>query len=79
MIDQWISEKEPHRIRGLEIGKKYFLTETLPAPGYVTAETIEFTLEITEEIQKVSMQDDITKVEISKQDIQTAVRFQGQN
>lgn len=69
VIDQWISEKEPHRIRGLEIGKKYFLTETLPAPGYVTAETIEFTLENTEEIQKVSMQDDITKVEISKQDI----------
>ncbi|HIR27254.1 MAG TPA: hypothetical protein IAB84_04705 [Candidatus Choladousia intestinigallinarum] len=69
VIDQWISGKEPHRIRGLEVGKTYFLTETLPAPGYVTAETVEFTVEDTGEVQKVVMKDDVTKVEISKQDI----------
>ena len=68
VIDQWISGKEPHRIRGLEVGKTYFLTETLPAPGYVTAETIAFVPKDTEEVQRVTMLDDVTRVMVSKQD-----------
>ena len=35
----------------------------------MTAESIEFTVENTAEIQKHQMKDDVTKVEISKQDI----------
>lgn len=42
---------------------------TKPADGYVTAESITFTVENTAEIQKVEMKDDVTKVEISKTDI----------
>lgn len=45
------------------------MTETQPADGYVTAESIEFTVENTGEVQKVEMKDDVTKVEISKTDI----------
>ena len=45
------------------------LEETLPADGYVTAESISFTVADTGEVQKVEMKDDITKVEISKTDI----------
>lgn len=45
------------------------MTETLPAKGYVTASKIEFTVENTNEVQKVEMKDDVTKVEISKTDI----------
>ena len=69
VVDEWISGKEPHSIRELEVGKTYRMTETLPAAGYVTAESIEFTVENTGEVQKVEMKDDVTKVEISKTDI----------
>ena len=69
VVDEWISGKEPHIIRELEAGKTYRMTETLPAKGYVTASKIEFTVENTNEVQKVEMKDDVTKVEISKTDI----------
>lgn len=51
------------------VGKKYILTETKPTDGFVTGESIEFTIENTADVQKVEMKDDVTKVEISKQDI----------
>ena len=51
------------------MGKEYTLTETIPADGYATAESITFVVENTAEIQKVEMKDDTTKVEISKVDI----------
>ena len=68
-VDEWISEKEPHVIKELVVGQTYTLVETKPADGYVTAESVEFTVENTSEIQKVEMEDDVTKVEISKTDI----------
>ena len=69
VVEEWISIEEPHMIRGLLVGSKYTLVETKPADGYTTAESIEFTVEDTVEIQKHQMLDDITKVEISKTDI----------
>lgn len=69
VVDEWTSGTEPHIIKELEVGKEYTLTETLPADGYVTAESITFTVENTAEVQKVEMKDDVTKVEISKTDI----------
>lgn len=69
VIDEWISTKEPHVIKELVAGHTYVLEETLPADGYVTAESISFTVADTGEVQKVEMKDDITKVEISKTDI----------
>ena len=69
IVDEWVSEKEPHVIKELAVGKTYTLVETKPADGYVTAERVEFTIEDTVEIQKVKMEDDVTKVEISKTDI----------
>ena len=68
-VDEWVSEEEAHIIKGLIVGKKYKMTETKPADGYVTAESIEFTVENTKEVQKHQMLDDVTKVEISKKDI----------
>ena len=69
VIDEWVSGKEPHIIRELTVGETYRMSEILPADGYVTAESIEFTVENTNEVQKVEMKDDVTKVEISKTDI----------
>ena len=69
VVDSWISGKEAHIIKELVVGQKYTLTETKPADGFVTAESITFTVEDTVEAQKIEMKDDVTKVEISKTDI----------
>lgn len=69
VIDEWVSTEKAHVIKGLTVGKSYMMTETKPADGYVTAESITFTVENTAEIQKQEMKDDVTKVLISKQDI----------
>ena len=67
--DSWTSEKEPHPVSGLEVGKTYILTETKPADGYVTAESIEFTVEDNGKSEMHQMKDDVTKLKISKKDI----------
>ena len=69
VVDEWVSGKESHIIKELVVGQTYTMTEVLPAPGYVTAESIQFTVEDTAEVQKIEMKDDVTKVEISKTDI----------
>ena len=76
-VDEWVSKEEAHIIKGLIVGKKYKMTETKPADGYVTAESIEFTVENTKEVQKHQMLDDVTKVEISKKDITDSSEVQG--
>lgn len=69
LVDEWVSGKEGHVIKELTVGETYELIETKPADGYVTAESIVFTVENTAEIQKHRMEDDVTKVSISKMDI----------
>lgn len=69
VVDEWVSAEEAHVIKELVVGKTYTMTETKPADGYVTAESIEFTIENTAEIQNHEMKDDVTKVQISKTDI----------
>ena len=69
VVDEWVSTEEAHVIKELVVGKTYTMTETKPADGYVTAESVEFTIENTAEIQKHEMKDDVTKVQISKTDI----------
>ena len=66
VVDSWTSGKDAHIIKELVVGQKYTLTETKPADGYVTAESITFTVEDTAKPQKIEMKDDVTKVEISK-------------
>ncbi|MCB7508474.1 LPXTG cell wall anchor domain-containing protein [Blautia sp. MSK20_18] len=68
-VDEWTSTEESHVIKELVVGKEYTMTETKPADGYVTAESIIFTVENTAEVQKHEMKDDVTKVQISKTDI----------
>lgn len=67
VIDSWTSTEEKHLIEQvLVIGKTYVLTEKRPADGYVTADSIEFTVEDTGEIQGVQMKDETTKVRLIK-------------
>ena len=67
-VDSWVSTTKEHRIQGLEVGKKYTLTEKLPPAGYVTAESVEFIVKDTGEVQPIKMYDDVTKFELTKTD-----------
>ena len=69
VIKKWTSGKKPHIVEGkLVAGKTYKFTETRPADGYATAESVKFTVSDTGEVQKVRMKDDTIKVEILKTD-----------
>ena len=65
-IDSWVSTEKTHTIEGIKTGK-YILREEIAVEPYVKATDIEFTVEETAEIQKVTMIDKL--VEISKEDI----------
>ncbi|MDY5331591.1 MAG: SpaA isopeptide-forming pilin-related protein [Porcincola intestinalis] len=75
--DTWTSGKEAHPVSGLEVGKTYILTETRPADGYVTAESIEFTVEDDFRSETHQMKDDVTKLKISKEDITNSKELPG--
>lgn len=69
VIEKWTSGKKTHVVEGkLVAGKTYKFTETRPADGYATAESIKFTVSDTGEVQNVRMKDDTIKVEILKTD-----------
>lgn len=71
LVEEWVSTETPHIVQRLYAGKEYSLIETKPADGYVTAEKVTFTVEDSNNLQKVEMKDDVTKVEITKSDITT--------
>lgn len=59
IVDSWVSSKEPHMIRGLEVGKTYTLKETISPYGFAVSQDIEFTIKNTGEIQTVVMKDEL--------------------
>ncbi len=67
VIDKWVSGEETHKIEGLKVGEKYTLKEEIQVDSYVKATDIEFTVENTNKVQKVTMIDKV--VEMSKVDI----------
>ena len=76
-LSTWTTEKDKSRIfKGLPKGK-YILHEVEAPKGYVKAADITFEVRETEDVQKVSMHDDHTKVKISKQDITTSKELPG--
>ena len=80
VVDEWVSENTPHYIEAaLVAGETYTLEETLVPDnsGYVPANAVQFTVEDDGEVQHVFMQDDYTKVQISKTDIATGKEISG--
>ncbi len=57
LVEEWISEKEPHMIERLAPGR-YILHEEIAPKGYNTAMDIEFEVEETGEVHKVVMYDE---------------------
>lgn len=65
-----------HMISGLEAGEEYVLKETKTPNGYATFKTQTFTAEEGKDTS-LSMTDEDTKIEISKQDITTKKELEG--
>lgn len=61
IFDSWVSTNEPHIIKGLEPNKTYELIEISSPYGFAIAQSIEFTVQDTSEMQKVEMKDELVK------------------
>ena len=75
LIDSWTSTDKTHKIEGLVAGKSYILREEIAPKGFVRATNIEFKVENTKEIQKVTMIDkvvDMTKNNIAGDEVEGA-------
>ena len=80
VVDEWVSEDTPHYMEAVLVaGRTYTLEESLvpDGSGYVPASAIRFTVEDDGKVQHVFMQDDYTKVQISKTDIATGKEISG--
>jgi uncharacterized surface anchored protein len=67
---EWTTAEKPYFIERLPQGD-YVLREYSAPAGYVVAQDVPFTVEDTGDIQRVGMQDDFTKVKVTKTDIVT--------
>ena len=78
VVEEWVSKKEPHVVYALESGEYVLHEEQAPTEqGYVRAEDVKFVVEETGDVQKVKMEDDHTKVSISKTDITDGKEIEG--
>ena len=80
VVDEWVSKDAPHYMEAVLVaGETYTLEETLvpDGSGYIPANSIQFTVEDDGKVQHVFMQDDYTKVQISKTDIATGKEISG--
>lgn len=68
VIDEWVSAKSAHLIRGLVAGKQYFLKELEAPDGYVVADEISFNVNKDGSPTHVTMRDYPTQVEVDKTD-----------
>ena len=78
VVEEWVSKKEAHVVYALAPGEYILHEEQAPTEqGYVRAEDVKFVVEETGDIQKVKMEDDHTKVSISKTDITDGKEIEG--
>ena len=75
IIDEWISEKEAHKVKGLKENETYILHEELAVGNYVKASDIEFTVTESKETQRIVMIDKL--VEVTKTDLTTGEELEG--
>ncbi len=78
VLYQWVTGEEPYRISAIPAGE-YILEETLPPreDGYIQGEAVPFTVEETGEIQRVTMTNDHTRVQVCKTDAETGEPLAG--
>lgn len=67
-MDEWVSDGKAHEIQKLVVGETYTLTEVIAPDGYVTADSVKFTVKDTQDVQNITMNDVPTKLEVTKAD-----------
>ena len=58
VFETWVSTKDPHIIKGLEVGRTYVWEETSAPYGFALAEKIEFTVRDTGKVQVAGVMKD---------------------
>ena len=77
VVDDWISESDPHPIPGLGAGLTYTLVETIAPRGYALTSAREFTVNADGTVTEVDLRNDIITLTISKQDITNSKELPG--
>lgn len=62
VIDEWVSEKTPHKIKGLKVGETYTMLEIIAPVNYRLAQEKVFRVSDTGEVQKITMYDELMPV-----------------
>ncbi len=75
VIDEWVSSKENHNIKGLTEGEKYILHEEYAPDEFVIATDVEFEVTYGKETQDIVLID--KRVEITKTDLVTGDEIEG--
>lgn len=75
VIDSWISDGQPHSIKGLIEGHDYVLTEIAAPAGYVKAQSIKFTVSKEKKDETIVMKD--KQVKVSKTDVSGKKEIEG--
>ncbi len=66
IVDEWVSTKEQHLIKYLEIGQTYTIRETIAPRGYTISQDVKFTVTETGVEQPVAMYDELLPVTVMK-------------
>lgn len=75
VVDEWVSGEEP---REIVLGEgSYTLHEEIAPDGYLVASDVEFEVVSGQVSQKVTMEDDFTKVDAEKVDAETSAPLSG--
>lgn len=79
VMNTWVTDGKEYIISNLEAGKTYILEEIEAPEGYTIAEPIEFTVEDTEEVQKIVMEDKVAdgKIKLHKMEEDTGKDLAG--
>ena len=75
IMDSWVSDGQPHSIKGLIEGHDYILTETSAPDGYVKAQSIKFTVSKEKKDETIVMKD--IQVKVSKTDVSGKKELEG--
>lgn len=65
IVDEWITDGQPHEIKRLTVGEEYTIVEVLAADGFLKADDVKFTVENTAEVQSFVMRDELAKGQIT--------------
>lgn len=68
VVDEWTSDDAAHIVKDVEAGL-YELVETAAPDGYFVAQSMRFSVYETQPVTEVVMENDYTKVDISKTDL----------